>query len=155
MEGFLDHDIRRREGRIHVARLDSTLERQVVAEIWVDHRSCGVERGLHVDDGDQFFERNLDQCHRIFGLGAGLRDNGNYRLTLPARAVHRQRVLGRRFQTLQVGQHTDPGRAMLRHLGAGDNAHHAGAPLRRRHVDRSDRRMGIGTAQEGDMHQTR
>lgn len=52
-------------------------------------RSCGVERGLHFDDGDQFFEHNLDQSHRILGLGAGLRDNGNHWLTLPTRAVYR------------------------------------------------------------------
>src|ERR1039458_2645420 len=89
MEGFLEHATPRREGPTPVARRGPTLERQVVAEIWVDHRSCGVERGLHVDDGGQFFEHNLDQCHSILRLGAGLSDNGNHRLALPARAVPR------------------------------------------------------------------
>ena len=53
VEGVLDDEIGAGERRVDVAGVDHLAEGQVVAELGVDRRRAGIERGLLLGDGRQ------------------------------------------------------------------------------------------------------
>ncbi len=84
------------------------LEREVVAEVGVDHWRRRIERGLRIGNRRQFFVRDLYALAGIFRQRARAGHHGADGLALPARAVDRDRMLRRRFDALEMGQHPDP-----------------------------------------------
>ena len=114
-----------------------------------------AERGLGVGDGRELLVVDDDERAGILGLRAAARDHGRDRLALPARAVDRDRVLRRRLDALEMGEHADPGRDDLRELGAGDDGDHARRGFRRGGIDPADAGVGVRRAHEGDVHHAR
>ncbi len=127
-EGRLDHRVGVREALVGVAGDVRALEGEIVAELGMDHRRAGIERGFGVGDRRQLLVVDLDQLARVLGLGAGARDHGADRLALPAGALDRDRVLRRRLDALEMREHADPGRDHLGELGAGDHGDRRRAP---------------------------
>ena len=126
-ERRLDHLVRVGEALVRLARLVLALEGEIVAQLRMDHRRAGIERGLGIGDGGKLLVGHLDQLARVLGLRARLRHHGAHRLALPAGALDRDRVLRRRLDALQMRQHADPRRDDLGKLRAGDDRDHAGA----------------------------
>src|SRR5262249_27017186 len=77
----------------------------------------------------------------IFGLGTAARHHRAHRLALPAGALHRDRMLRRRLDALEVGEDADPGRDHLGELRPGDDRDDAWRLSRRRGLDRRDARV--------------
>ena len=140
---------------VRVAGDECTLERQVVAELGMDHRRRLVERGFRVGDGGQHFILDGDKRASVLGKRAGLRDHRGDRLALPAGTVDGDGVLRRRFDAFEMGEHADPRRDDFRKLDAGDHRHHARRLFRRRGVDVLNARMGVRRAQKSDMRHAR
>jgi hypothetical protein len=80
---------------VDLAGLLAALECQIVAELGVDDRRAGIERGLHVGDGGELLIVDGDELGRILGLRPRSGDDGSDRFALPARAVDRDRGLRR------------------------------------------------------------
>ncbi len=133
----LDHRVGFGKSLVGVAGGMDALEREIVAEVGMDHRRAGIERGLGVGDGRQGSVVDRHQFAGVFGLGAAARHHGANRLALPAGAVDRDGVLRRRLDTFEVGEHADPGRDDFRQLRAGDDCNDPGRGLRLVGVDRS------------------
>ena len=121
----------------------------------MDDRRPGVERPFHVDDRHQLPPPDVDGFDAVFGLRPGLGDDGGDRLALPAGLGERDGVLGLGLEALQMAEDADPGRAIGLELGAGDDGDDARALLRGSAVDRLDQGMGVGRADERDMHHAR
>ena len=143
------------EALVGIARHVHALEGEVVAELGMDDRRAGLERGFGVGDRRQLLVADLDEPARILCFGAGAGDNGAHRLALPAGAFDRDRVLRRRFDALEMREHAHPGRDHFGKLGAGDDSDDAGRLARGRRRDRGDARMGVGRAHEGHMRHAR
>ncbi len=154
-EGGFHHRVGRGEGLVGLADFQLALEAEIVAELGLDHRRLGIERGFRIGDRRQFFVGDVDQLAGVFRLRARLRHHGAHRFALPAGALDRDGVLRRRFQALQMREHADPGRHHFGQLGAGDHGDHAGRFLRRRGVDLLDARMRVRRAHEGHVRHAR
>ena len=115
----------------------------------------GIERGFRIGDRGQGLVFHLDQFAGVLRLRARARHHRADRLALPAGAVDGERVLWRRFQALQMGEHPDPGRHHLGQLGAGDHRDHARRLLGLVGRDLDDARMGVRRAHEGDVRHAR
>ena len=131
------------------------LEGEIVAQFRMDHRRAGIERGLGIGDGGKLLVGHLDQFARVLGLRPRLRHHGAHRLALPARAIDRDRVLRRRLDALEMGQHADPRGDDLCELRTGDDSDHAGYLLRGRGVDRNDPRMRMRRTEISDVPHAR
>ena len=114
VEGVLHHHVGPGEDLVHAAGVVLALEADVVPEIGVNHL-FSFQRFFHLDNYGQFFPLRLDQLHRVLGLRARLGDDRGAGFALPAGALDGDRVLRRRLDALQVREHRDPGRAVLRH----------------------------------------
>ena len=90
VEGGLDDLVRGGEGVVHLAGLVDALEAEVVAELGVDHRRGGQERGFHVDHGRERLVVDADMRDGILGRGAAFRHDGGDRLADPGGALERQ-----------------------------------------------------------------
>ena len=154
-EGRLHHRVGILEALVGIAGDVHALEREIVAELGMDDRRSGIERGFSVGDRRQFLVAHLHELARVLGLGAAARDHGADRLALPARSLDGDRVLRRGFDPFQVREHADPRRDHRRELRAGDDGDHAGCRFRSRGGDPLDARMGVGRAHEGHMRHTR
>ena len=93
VEGGLDDFVRGGEGVVDLAGLVDALEAEVVAELGVDHRRGGQQRGLHVDHGGQRLVVDADMGDGILGRGAALGHDRGDRLADPGRALERQGTL--------------------------------------------------------------
>ena len=155
MEGRLDDCVGLREGGVHLAGVEQALEGEIIAEIRVDDGRLCIERRLHVGDGLELLVLDVDPLGRILRRRPRLGDDGRHRLALPAGALHGDGVLRRRFQSLQMRQHADPGRAYLGQLGARDDRDDARHPLGISGVDRGDAGMGVRRAQVDHMRHAR
>ena len=137
------------------AGVERAFEREIVAQLRMDHRRCLIERGLRVGDGRQLLVFDFDQLGRVLGERTGARDYGEDRLALPARALDRDRVLRRGFEALEMREDADPRGAHLRQLRAGDDGDHAGRALRHVGFYLFDARVRVGRAHEGDVRHAR
>ena len=120
-ERGLDDGVGFGEGLVDGADIELALKAEIVAEIRMDHRRLAVERGFRIGDRRQLLVVDLDQFAGVLGLGARARDDGADRFALPAGALDGDRRLRRRFQSLEMREHADPGRHDLGDLGAGDD----------------------------------
>ena len=154
-EGRVDHRIGLGKTFVGVAGIERALEGEVVTERGMDHGRCRIERSFGVGDGGKNLVIDIDKGAGVFGLRARARDHGAHRLALPAGALHRDGVLRRRFDALEVREHADPRRDHLGKLGAGDDRDDARRLLRRRCVHVFDARMGVRRAHERNMHHAR
>jgi hypothetical protein len=109
-ERAVDDDIGGRERRIHVAGVDHLAEREIVAEIRMQHRRLGIERSFLVCHHRQLLPLELDQLRRVLRERARLCHHHDDRLALPAGAMDRHRVLRGRLHAGKAGQRADPGR---------------------------------------------
>ena len=134
-ERRLHHRIGVLETLVRVAGDEHALEGEIVAELGMDDRRAGIERGLGVGDRRQLLVADLDQLAAILRFGAGARHHRAHRLALPACALDRHGVLRRRFDALEVGENTDPRRDDFRQFHAGDHRDDARRRLRRRRRD--------------------
>ena len=141
--------------RIDGAGVEVTLESEVVAERGMNDRGFRIERGAHVRHRVQFLIFNRDDFRRILCDGAAGRHHGRDGFALPADMVDRDRMLRRRFETLQVRQHANPWRDDGRQLFACHDGDDARQALCRAGVDPDDFRMGVGRAQEHHMRHAR
>ena len=155
MVGLLDHGVGLGVGRIDIAGGVLALPGEVVAELGMDDRRVRIERGLHVGRRGQRLPFDLDQLGRVLGLLAALGDDGHHRLALPARHLHGERVLGRRFQPFEMGENADPGIVDAGKVGSRDHRHHAGRGGGGRAIDGNDPGMRVRAAHEGGMHHAR
>ena len=148
VEGLLDHRVGVGVGRVDVARGVLPLPGEVVAELGVDDRRRGIERGLHVGRGGELLPFDPDQLGGVLGLLAPFGDDGDHRLALPARDLDGERVLGRGLEPFEMGEHADPRIVDAREVLARHHGHHPGRGLGRRGVDGDDAGMGVGAADE-------
>ena len=109
-EGGLHHRVGLGKTLVGIAGVERALESQIVAEFGMDHRRRRIERGFGVGDRGQHFVFNLDQRAGVLGLGAGAGNDRAHRLALPAGALHRNGVLRRRFDALEMRKDADPRR---------------------------------------------
>ena len=151
-EAGRDHLVGRGHRGLHVAFFVQPPEGEVVAEVGVDHRRAGIERGHRVGDHRKRVVVHVDPGGAVLCRGAGRGDDGHHRLAHPCRAVDRQRVLRRGLQALQVRQNGHPWRADLGQIGAGEDPKHALHVLRIGQVDPLDPGMGKGRSDKGHMH---
>jgi len=112
VERVLDHHVRPGERFLDAAGIELALEADVVAELRVNHRVSSKSL-VHVDDDGQLLPLRLDKRDRVLGLAARFGDHRRHRLALPARALDGDRMLRRRLDALQVGEHRDPRRAVF------------------------------------------
>ena len=154
-EGRLHHLVRGGHGGGDIALFRRAGEDQVVAKLGVDHHRAGVERGFHVELRGQRVPLHRQRGDAIFRRGAAVGDDSHHRLTLPGRAIQRQRILRRGFHALQVIERRHPGIADLGEIGAGEDTQHARHLPRGRGVHGPDARMRVGASQEGGMRHAR
>jgi hypothetical protein len=143
------------ERLIDRAGVEVTLEGKVVAERGMDHGGLPIERGAHIGHRIQLLVFNRDGFRGILGDGPAFRHDGGDGLALPADMVDRNCMLGCGFETLQMREHTDPGRDHIRQLLAGHNGDDARQALCGTGIDRDDLRVGMGRAQEHHMRHPR
>ena len=152
--GF-DHGVGLGESFVRLAGDVNPLEGEIVAELGMDHGSFGVECGFSVSDRLHCLVLDLDQLAGILGFGARLRHHGANRFALPAGAIHCDRVLRRRLDSLEMRQHADPGRNDLGELRAGYDGDHARRLFRLCGRDTLDPRVGMRRADKGDVPHAR
>ena len=145
---LLDDMVGLRTCRLDVAEIRVAPPGEVVAEALVDDGCGGVERGLGVGDGGQHLPVDLHELRRILRPGAALGDHRHHRLALPGRRLKGQRILRRRLEALEVGQHPDPGIVYLGQLASGHDRDHPRGRVRRFRVDRPDPGMRMGRTDE-------
>ena len=129
-EGRLRDGVRLGKGRVGIAGGERALEREIVAELGMDHRRRRIERGFGVGDGGERLVLDLDQRAGVFRFGARPCHHRAHCFALPAGAGHRDGMLRRRFDAFQMREHADPRRDRARELGAGNDGDHAGRLLR-------------------------
>jgi hypothetical protein len=105
-ERRFDDCVCQRKSLIRVAGLVLALEREIVAELGVDHRRRRIERGLRIGDRRELLVFDVNKLASVFRLGA-VRHDGADRLALPACALDRDRMLWRGFDALEMGEDTD------------------------------------------------
>ena len=86
-EGGLHHRVGLGEGLVRGADLQLALEAEIVAELGLDHRRIGIERGFGIGNRRQFLVSDLHQLAAVFRLRARLRHHGGDGLALPAGAL--------------------------------------------------------------------
>ena len=100
------HDrIGQTESLVGIARDVRPLEGEVVAKLGMDDRRAVVERSLGVGHRRQLVVADLDELARVLRFCARARDHGADCLALPACALDRDRVLRRRFDAFEMGEH--------------------------------------------------
>jgi hypothetical protein len=154
-EGRLHDRIAFGECFIRIAGDERTLEGQVVAKLGMDDRSGAIESGFCVGYRKKRLVVDIDQRASVFGLGAALGHDRAHRFSLPAGAVHRDSMLRRRFNALQVRQHPNPGGDHFGELGPGDNGHHTGRRFRLSGFDGFDARVRVRRSQKRNVHHPR
>ncbi len=150
-EGRLHHRVGRCEGLVDLAHVELALEAEIVAELRLDHRRAGIERGFRIGDRGQLVVHDVDQLAGIFRLRAGAGDHRANRFALPAGTIDGDGVLRSGLEAFQMREHADPGSHHLGKFGAGDDRDHAGSVLRRLGFDLGDARVGMRRTHEGDM----
>ena len=108
VEGVLDDEIGLGEHGLDIAGVDGLAVGQVVAELGMDHRALGIERGLFVGNRRQLLPVDDDALGRVLGLRARLRNDEDHRLAHPARTVDGHGVLRRRLHAGEAGERADP-----------------------------------------------
>ena len=135
------------QGRVHVADALPPLGDQVAADRLVEDRRARGQRGLHVHHRGQRVVLHPDEVERVPGAIHVVRDHHRHRLAHEAHPLARQRhdLAGHRQRRVRrVDRHRRArGPQVRRHV----DAHHAGQPARRRHVDRADARVRVGRSQ--------
>ena len=114
-----------------------------------------VQRGLHVGRRGKRLPFDPDQLGRVLRLLPPLGDDGHHRLALPACDVDGKRVLGRRLEPFEMGQHAHPGIVDAREVLARHHSHHAGRGRGRRRVDGDDSGMRVGAPHKSGVHHSR
>ena len=145
----LDDRVGRGERGLDVAGRDFAPIEQVVAELGMQHRRVGRQRVLELAHHRKLVPVDPHQLRRILGDGTGLRGDCDDRLTLPAGALDRERVLRRRAQRRSVGHGAPPRRHPPGELGAGDHAGDAVEGQRLGAVDAVDPGMGVRASHKG------
>jgi hypothetical protein len=107
-----------------------------------------IERRAHIRDRLQLLVFNRDHFRRILSDGAAVRHDGRDRLAMPAGTLDSDGVLRRRFETLQMREHANPGRNNSGELIACYDGDDSRQPPCLGTVDGDDARMGIWGAQE-------
>ncbi len=154
-EGRFDNRIGFGKAHIDVAGIQCAFKRQVVAELGMDDRCRRIERGFRIGHDRQHFV--FDSHHRagVFRLRAAARHDRADGFALPAGALDGDGVLRRRFDALEMGQHTDPRRDHLCELGAGDDGDNAGRFLCLGGRNFLDPRMGVRRTHKSDVNHAR
>jgi len=120
---------------VGIAGNERALEGEIVGEFGMNDQRRRIERRFRVGDGGERFVVDVDQRAGVLGFGPGASDHRAYRFALPAGTLDGDRVLRRRLDALQVGEHTDPRRDHFRQFHAGDHRDDARRRLRRRRRD--------------------
>ena len=66
----LDHRVGLGEALVDLADVEHAFKREIVAELGMDHRRLGVERGFRIGHARQHFVIHADQRAGVLGLGA-------------------------------------------------------------------------------------
>ncbi len=154
-ERRLDHRVGVGKALVGIADVERALERQIVAELGMDHRRFRVERRFRIGHRGERLVIDANQRAGILGFGARAGDDRAHRFALPAGALDGDGVLRRRFDAFEMGEHADPRRDDLGELGAGDDRDDAGRFFRCRGCDAFDARMRVRRTHEGDMRHAR
>ena len=109
-EVSLHHLIRVSKGLVGGSGFVHALEGKIVAQDSVNNRRLPIQRRFHISHRLKFFVFDCDRFRRIFRQRAAGRHNGSDGFALPASAIDGNRMLRRRFEALQMGEHADPGR---------------------------------------------
>ena len=145
-----------REHLVDVAGVDDLAEGEVVAEVGMDWRRAGIERGLLFGDGRQLFPVDEDFLGGVLGLGARSRHDHRHRLAGPAGAVDGHGILRRRFHAGKAGERADPGAgAEFREFGARHDEMDARRALRLRRIDGKNSGVGERAPHEGGVEHAR
>jgi hypothetical protein len=152
-EALLDHVCGSGEGRVGVAVPVAAAEHDVAAVLREQQRRFGRERGIHVDDGIERVDVDLDQRGRIFGDRPGVGDDDRDRFAHQTDGVARQRAVGRREQTVTARRHHVVGD--VAQIGIGQHEVHTGHMARGRDVDGGDPPVGDRAANERGVEHPR
>ena len=152
--GLLDDDVRFCERLVDAPRVEPAREADVVAEIGVNDDLAG-ERFLHVGDHRQLLPIGLDVLQGVLALRAGFGHHRRHRLALAARALDRDGELRRRFDALEMAEHTDPRLAVLGDRAAVECRDHARLARGLRQIEALEPRVRVGAAEEHDVRQPR
>ena len=123
----------------------------VLAVIFVDERSAGLKRLLHVEDGRQLLVFDLHPGGRLARRRQRLGDHRDDRLALVADLVDGERRLVVGLDLDQAEDRID----VLRHVLVGEDAHDARSLLRLARIDRQDARVVVGAAHHVEMQEAR
>ncbi len=128
-------------------------------EVLVHERRAGSEGGLEVDDRIQRIDVHDDVADRVFGDVPAGGDDHRDRFADVADLLPRERQVRARMKDQVVDRRRrDEERRRLRVLAEvvrRVDREHAGAAARRRRVDRSDARVRVVAAHEGDVRHAR
>src|SRR5436305_11463399 len=118
----------------------------------MNDRRLRIERGTHLGYRFQLFIFDGYNFGRVLGNSAAASDDGGDRFALPADTIDCERMLRRRFETLQMREHADPRRDDRREFCASYDRDDPADLPRLRDIDAEDLRMRMRRAQEHDMH---
>ncbi len=108
-----------RECLVHRADIELALEAKIVTQRRMNHWCPGVQGGFRIGYRGQLFVADINEFTGILGLGARARDDGADSFALPACPLDGNGRLRRRFQPLEMREHTDPWGHHLRDLCPG------------------------------------
>ena len=151
---FFEHYVGVGECGIHLAVVHVSAEADVVTQLRMDH-DLARKGFVHVHDRGQRLPVGCDQFARVLGLRARLGHDRRNCFTLPACTVDCERILRRRLQALEVGEHPDPWGAVLGYCAAIDYGDNARRSARFRKIQALDPCVRVRAAQEHDVRKAR
>ena len=133
------------------------LEHDVVGRVLVELRRAGLGRLLGIDHRRQRLPVDLDQLQRVDRLGRRLGHDGGHALAGPLDVVRRKGPRGVDVVGDPAGAAGRPGHGqrVVRDVRADDDRDDTGRRLGRGDVDRTDVRVGVGTAEDGHVDHPR
>jgi hypothetical protein len=143
------------EGRLHVAPLEGGVEDPVVLQLVVDAGGARAQGRLSIQQGREDLVLHFHELAGVLGHGAGEGGHGHHGFAHVADAVQGQGVLRAGPHTLVVVEDAAPGGATAGRLRPGEHGHHPGVPAGPLRIHSHEAGVGVGAADEGDLHHPR
>ena len=121
----------------------------------MNHRGVGGQRLLHVDQRRQRLPLRFDQRQCVLSLHARFGNDRGDGFALPTGALNGHRMLRRRFNALQMPEHSDPRRAIFGNRAAIKNGDYTGLLFRFIKVQRHDFCVCIRAAKKHHVRKPR
>jgi hypothetical protein len=149
------YPVGRGERAVRVARGESRLVNQVVAELLVDQGRIWRERRFGIEDGGERRVLDGDALRGVVGRRPGHGRDGDDRLADVADPLHGERQHRARLHPLVVEEHAAIGLAEAGRLRTREHADDVGGAPGGVDVHARQVRVGVDAADEGDVDHTR